>query len=92
VTAAVGDVVRFFSAPVHQRRHISAGTPEASAASCSRRDATRLRRYGSMQDVSERGDDDISLFEPLIELLEEFKVSVEAPDWQGLEELFPRRR
>jgi hypothetical protein len=33
VNAAVGKVVKFFSAIVHHRRSMSAGTPEASAAS-----------------------------------------------------------
>ena len=41
-----------------------------------------------MQDVSERGDDDISLFETLIELLEEFKVSGKLQTGKALKSCF----
>ncbi len=47
VTAAVGRAVASFSATFHQRRSVKAVTPDASAASCSRREAVRPSRVTS---------------------------------------------
>ncbi len=47
VVAAVGRATKSFSATVHQRRMIRAITPDASAASWSRRDAVNPRRVTS---------------------------------------------
>lgn len=45
----------------------------------------RLLRYGHMHNSSGLEDEDVALVDTLIELLEEFTVSVDVPHWQSLE-------